>query len=145
MLKDMPELRRVIEALGQVQLQADDFQYALCIEKGEIVFRATSVLADFPMRVSDGSMVGNRGLLTHLKERFGVFTPDEIAELEDLLGKPKSIEGDFQRFFESHPHFFRRWDYREVYPQVYLPRSNEQSIYKCRSCAASGYRHDAGR
>lgn len=125
MLLDMPESRRVIEALGQVQPEPDDFQYALCIEKGEIVFRATSLLADFPIRVSDGSIIGNRGLLTHLKERFGVFTPDEIVELEDLLRNPKSIERDFQKFFESHPHFFRRWDYREVYAQAYLARDEE--------------------
>jgi hypothetical protein len=125
MLQDMPESRSVIEALGQVQPEPDDFQYALCIEKGEIVFRATSVLADFPMRASDGSIIGNRGLLTHLKERFGVFTPDEITELEDLIRNPKSIERDFQKFFESHPYFFRRWDYREVYPQVYLTRDDQ--------------------
>ena len=125
MLQYIPESRRVIEALGQVPPEPDDFQYVLCIEKGELVFRATSVLADFPMRVSDGSIIGNRGLLTHLKDRFGVFTPDEIAELEYLLRNPKSIERDFQKFFESHPHFFRRWDYREVYPQVYLARDDQ--------------------
>lgn len=128
MLQDMPQSRRVIEALGQVPPEPDDFQYVLCIEKGEIAFRATSLLADFPMSVSDGSIIGNRGLLTHLKERFGVFTPDEIAELEEMIRNPKSIERDFQKFFESHQHFFRRWDYREVYPQVYLSRHEQGSL-----------------
>lgn len=121
----MPRSRRVIETMGRVPREADDFQYVLCIEEGEIVFRAASVLADFPMRVSDGSLIGNRGLLTHLKEKFGIFTPDEIAELEDLLRNAKSIERDFQKFFESHPHFLRRWDYREVYSQVYLSRNDQ--------------------
>ncbi|MBL7153878.1 MAG: DUF4263 domain-containing protein [Phycisphaerae bacterium] len=125
MLQDMPESRRVIEGLGQVPPEPDDFQYALCIEEGEIVFRAVSILGDFPMRAIDGSLVGNRGLLTHLKEQYGLFTQDENAELEDMLRNPKAAESDFQRFFESHPHFFRRWDYREVYPQVYLAREDQ--------------------
>ena len=125
MLESMPQSRRVIESLGQVPPEPDDFQYLLCIEKGEIVFRATSVLADFHMRASDGSMIGNRGLLTHLKEKFGLFTPDEIAELEELFRNPKASEKDFQKFFEAHPHFFRRWDYREVYSQVYLTRQDQ--------------------
>ena len=111
--------------MGHVPPEPDDFQYVLCLERGEIAFRATSLLADFPIRVPDGSIIGNRGLLTHLKERFGVFTPDEIAELENLLRNPKSIERDFQKFFESHSHFFRRWDYREVYTQVYLARDDQ--------------------
>lgn len=124
-LKRMPRTRKVIEALGQVPPEPDDFQYALCIEKGEIVFRAVSVLGDFPMRASDGALVGNRGLLTHLKEKFGIFTPDEIAELEEMIRNPKVSERDFQKFFESHLHFFRRWDHREVYPQVYLSRHEQ--------------------
>jgi hypothetical protein len=124
-LKNMPRTRQIIEALGHVPPEPDDFQYVLCLERGEIAFRATSLLADFLIRVPDGSIIGNRGLLTHLKERFGVFTPDEIAELEDLLRNPKSIERDFQKFFESHSHFFRRWDYREVYTQVYLARDDQ--------------------
>jgi len=125
MLQDMPESRLVIEALGQVPPEPDDFQYALCVEEGKIVFRAISVLGDFTMKASDGAIIGSRGLLTHLKERFGVFTPDEIAELEEMIRNPKAAEKDFQKFFETHQHFFRRWDYREVYPQVYLSRHEQ--------------------
>jgi len=125
MLQDMPESRLVIEALGQVPPEPDDFQYALCVEEGKIVFRAISVLGDFTMKVSDGAIIGSRGLLTHLKERFGVFTPDEIAELEEMIRNPKAAEKDFQKFFETHQHFFRRWDYREVYPRVYLSRHEQ--------------------
>ena len=124
-LKEMPRSCIVVEGLGHVPVEPDDFQYALCIEQGEIVFRAMSVLGDFSMKASDDSIIGSRGLLTHLKERFGAFTPDEIAELEKMIRNPKATEKDFQRFFEAHQHFFRRWDYREVFPQVYLSRREQ--------------------
>lgn len=128
MLEKMPKTRRVIEALARVPPDPDDFQYILCMEGGKIVFRVLSLLSDFPMRVSDGSLIANRGLLTHLKERFGVFTPDEIRELEEMIRNPKASERDFQKFFESHQHFFRRWDYREVYSQVYLTRADQGDL-----------------
>jgi hypothetical protein len=124
-LKSMPRTRRVIEVLGQVPSEPDDFQYALCVEEGNIVFRAFSVLDDFPMRASDGTIIGNRGLLTHFKKQFGAFTLDEIAELEEMIRNPKASEKDFQKYFDAHPHFFRRWDCREVYSQVYLARDEE--------------------
>jgi len=124
-LKSMPRTRQVIETLGQVPPEPDDFQYALCMEKGRVVFRIFSVLGDFAVRFTDGTVTGNRGLLTHLKERLGVFTADEIAELEDMIRNPKASEKDFQKYFEAHPHFFRRWDYREVYSQVYLARDGQ--------------------
>ena len=124
-LKSMLRTRKVIEALGHVPPEADDFQYALCVEKGNIVFRAFSVLGDFAVRSADGTVTGNRGLLTHLKERLGIFTTDEIAEPEEMIRNPKASEKDFQKFFEAHPHFFRRWDCREVYSQVYLTRDEE--------------------
>ena len=124
-LKSMPRTRKVIEALGHVPPEPDDFQYALCVEKGNIVFRAFSVLGDFAVRSSDGAVTGNRGLLTHLKKRLGIFTTDEISELEEMIRNPKASEKDFQKYFEAHPHFFRRWDYREVYSQVCLTRNEE--------------------
>jgi hypothetical protein len=34
-------------------------------------------------------------------------------------------EEDFQKFFEAHPHFLRRWDYREVYSHVYLTQRDQ--------------------
>lgn len=124
-LKSMPRTRHVIETLGQLPPEPDDFQYVLCIEKGEIVFHAISVLGDFSLKASDGAVIESRALLTNLKQHFGVFTPDEIAELEGMIRNPKAAETDFQNFFKSHPHFFRRWDYREIYPQVYLIRDDQ--------------------
>ncbi|HJX09708.1 MAG TPA: Shedu anti-phage system protein SduA domain-containing protein [Candidatus Binatia bacterium] len=127
-LEKMPRTRLVISALGHLPAEPDDFQYALCVEKGNIVFRAFSVLGDFAVRSSDGAVTGNRGLLTHLKEQLGIFTADEIAELEEMIRHPKASEKDFQKYFEAHPHFFRRWDYREVYSQVCLTRNEEGSL-----------------
>lgn len=39
--------------------------------------------------------------------------------------EPKTKEQTLQKFFERYPHFFRRWDYREVCPHVYLTRDDE--------------------
>ncbi len=122
MLSDMPQSRKVIEALAQVPPGPDDFQYALCLEEGRIVFRAVSVLGDFAVGDAGPVTIAGRGLLTHFKKQFGGFTPDEIAELEEMIRNPNAKERDFQAFLEKHPHFFRRWDYREVRPQVYLVR-----------------------
>lgn len=127
-LEKMPRTRSVISALGQVPEEPDDFQYSLCVEKGNIVFRAFSVLGDFAVRSPNGTVTGNRGLLIHLKEQLGIFTADEIAELEEMICNPKASEKDFQKYFETHPHFFRRWDHREVYSQVCLTRNKEGSL-----------------
>jgi hypothetical protein len=124
-LEDMPRTRQVIESLAKIPTEPDDFQYGLCIEEGKVVFRAFSVLGDFHVRASNDDIVGTRGLLTHLKDRFGMFTPDEIGELEEMIRNPAASEGDFQKFFEAHPHFFRRWDYREVYSHVYLTQGDQ--------------------
>ena len=124
-LQKMPRTRLVLEALGRAPARPDDFQYVLGLEGGRPVFRAVSVMDDFAIRGPGGTVLGGRGLLTHFKEAFGAFTPDEIGELEQMLANPKAAESDFQAFFEAHPHFFRRWDYREVYSQVFLTREEE--------------------
>ena len=40
------------------------------------------------------------------------------------INSPKARELDLQRFFELHPQFLRMWDFREVFPQVYLTRED---------------------
>jgi len=45
--------------------------------------------------------------------------------LDALINNVKAKEDDFQRFFERHPHFFRKWDFREVYSHVYLTREDD--------------------
>lgn len=123
-LADMPRSRAVVEALGHVPPEPDDFDYALCLEEDRLVVRAVSVLRDGPLELGR-SRPDTRALLTHFQRQYGAFTLEEIAELEDLIRNPKAQEREFQAFFEAHPHFFRRWDHREVCPHVYLVREGQ--------------------
>lgn len=117
-------LRSVLDTMGRLPTTADDFQYLLSLEDNKLVFRTVSSACDFPMRTPTGQ-AGSRAFLTHLRDRFGMFTVEEVRELEELLRSKHSAEADFQAFFERHPHFLRRLDYREVYPHVYLAREDE--------------------
>jgi hypothetical protein len=101
----------------------EDFQFVLGLERGRIVFRVTSPLGDFVQETDSHLWVAHRVLLRHFKDQFGGFTTDEICELEELINTPKAGESDFHRFFEKYPHFFRRWDHREVYSHVVLTRT----------------------
>jgi hypothetical protein len=42
-----------------------------------------------------------------------------------LHNSKKTEERDLQRFFEQHPHFLRRWEFRDVHSQVVLTREDE--------------------
>lgn len=42
-----------------------------------------------------------------------------------MLNDRRVKEADLQTFFEQHPEFFRAWDFRDVYPHVYLTREND--------------------
>jgi hypothetical protein len=100
----------------------DDFQFLIGFQGDRLVLRSYSVLADFTIRSDTGLLIPKRGILTHLLDRLGAFAESEIHELEELLNSQNSVERDYQLFFERHPHFFRRWDYREVHPHVILQR-----------------------
>jgi hypothetical protein len=112
----------VIEALqiAARNIKPDDFQYLLALENDRLVFRVTSILGDYVEEAPAGTWVPHRVVLRHFQDQFGGFTTDQIQELEDLVNNSRSAERDFQRFFERHPHFFRRWDHREIYSQVVL-------------------------
>lgn len=125
LLETMPKTRNVIEKLGRVPKEPDDFQYLLCLEEGNLAFRTVSSPHECAFATPSYEIIGARALLTHFKEAFGAFTLDEIRELEDLIRNTKATEKDFQQFFENHQHFFRRWDVREVYPQMYLTREDQ--------------------
>jgi hypothetical protein len=93
------------------------------VEEGRIVFRTTSVLDSYKIRTFPESN-NQLALLTHFKDQYAGVRPSEILELEDLINHPKVNELDFQVFFEEHPHFFRMWDYRDIYPHVFLTRED---------------------
>ena len=126
-LSELPKAREFLESLTATEDPSDDFQFIMAWEDGKIAFRVTSVLDDY-VESENGLLSARRALLTHFKRKFGLFTPDEIAELEELINNPKAKENEFQRFFVDHPHFFRRWDMREVHSQVYLRRSDESPL-----------------
>ena len=121
-LSEAQGLRELLSRLARTPADEEDFQYILALEGDRIAFRTVSVLGDY-LQVSDSSLyVPQRALLTHFKDQYGGFTADEIEDLEELLNNPKAREHEFQRYFEKHANFFRRWDYREVYAQTYLSR-----------------------
>lgn len=121
-LSKLPRTRVALERMLSAAYTAEDFQYILALSGDHLSFRVVSVLDDYVQQGSSGLLVPQRAVLTHFKDRFGGFTENEIRELEDLLNSRSAKEIDFQRFFERHQHFLRRWDYREVYAHVTLAR-----------------------
>lgn len=121
-VSEVPGIIALLEALAKESDGTEDYQFILTFNGDEIVFRVVSVLDDYVERLPSGVLHPRRALLTHFQDKFGGFTEDEIRELEEMINDAKAREEDFQRFFEYHPHFFRKWDYREVHSQVYLHR-----------------------
>lgn len=119
---DVPELERFLMAMSALPPFPDDIEYTVALEDKRIVFRPVSVLNDYVQRNDSGLLVPQRALIVHHARQFGSFTLDQIDELEDLLNSNLSRETDFQEFFDRYPHFLRRWDHREIHPQVYLSR-----------------------
>jgi len=123
-LSDAPEVQHLLEALDGRE-PVEDFQYLMTFERNRIVFRPTSVLNTYQMQTTQGTESTRLALLTHFQDQYAGVTPSEILELEDLINDPRVKENDLQRFFEAHPHLFRMWDYRDVYPHIYLTREDE--------------------
>ncbi len=123
-LSEVKEAEELLHDLKSQAQRSEDFQYTLAVENDRIVFRINSVLGDF-IQSDSGILTPRRALLNHFQEKFGAFAPEQILELEDLLNSGGASEADFQRFFERFPHFLRKWDLREVHPQVYLAREDQ--------------------
>jgi hypothetical protein len=121
---DAPNLYEFLNYLISRPDTDDDIDYVLAIENDRIVVRACSVLGDFAQRDSNGLIHQQRALLTHFLQPFGLFSSKEVIELEELLNDKTASEDVFQEFFERHPHFLRRGDYREVLPHPYLRRAD---------------------
>lgn len=127
-LAELPVVKDFLGALEVVPHGEEDFQYVLTFQGNKVVFRVVSILGDYLQRSDARLVVPQRAFLTHFKKHFSLFTEDEIEELEALINAPTTPELELQRFFERHSHFFRRWDYREVHPQVYLTRGPDELI-----------------
>lgn len=127
-VSDSPRVRSFLDSLNRSLDGAEDFQYLLALEGDRIVFRVASLLDDYVQLTESGLFLQHRALLTHFRDQFGGFTPDEIEGLIELLNSRTAQERDFQTFFERHPHFLRRWDYREVHPHVYLSHGREPLV-----------------
>lgn len=107
---------------------ADDFQLLLSVENDRLVIRPYTVLGDFVTAPRSGPLRAHRGIMRHFQELMGAFGEDEVYGLQELLNDPRAREAQFQQFFEEHPHFFRRWDLREVHPHVVLEREEGSLI-----------------
>lgn len=125
---DVPDLEDFLEAQASLPHRADDIEYIVALEDERIIFRPVSVLDDYVQRGHSGLLVPQRTLLTHFKDAYGLFTSDQIEELEFLMNNPLAREAEFQAFFERNPHFLRCGDYREIYPQPYLRHKDVRSL-----------------
>lgn len=125
-LDEIPEFQRLLGRLRNLRDGANDYQYILVYDSHghRYQFRVVSDLKCGAMENDKGILVPQKALLTHIGD-LGFFTFDSIAELEELINTPSAGETEFQKFFERHPHFLRREDYREVHPHVYLHREEE--------------------
>jgi len=90
---------------------------------GRLVIRPAGVLGAFAVDAKTTEQT--LAVLTHMKTAYGLVSPEEIQELEDLINDPSAKELQLQRFFEQHPQFLRIWDHREVFSQVHLVREGE--------------------
>jgi len=122
-LSDAPEIIDLFAAI-EGREPMEDFQYLMAVEEDRIVFRPTSILNHYRVQGETGSMRSGLAILTHFREQYSSITPSELMELEDLINHPQAREEDIQRFFEKHPQFFRRWDYRDIFPHVFLTRED---------------------
>ncbi len=123
---DAPQVKHLLESLaGRDPVQ--DHQYLLTLQNGRMVFRTTSVLDPYTM-VGRNKPTTRLALLTHFSDSYTGFLPCEVLELEDLINHPKVKEEELQRFLEQHPRFFRMWDFRDVFPHVYLTREDDGEL-----------------
>jgi hypothetical protein len=123
-MSDAPEAQSILEAVDARE-PVEDVQYLMTFEESRIVFRPTSVLDTYQVQSRSGKPKPQLALLTHFQDQYASVRPSEMLELEDLINSKRTEEEELQRFFENHPRFFRMWDYRDVYPHVYLTREDE--------------------
>jgi hypothetical protein len=123
-VSDAPEVADIMKALDGRE-PVEDVQYLMTVENGRLVLRPTSILGEYAIGGTHGGRASGLGLLTHFEDQYAGVGPSELLELEELINNPLVREAELQRFFEDHPHFSRMWDYRDVFPHVFLTREEE--------------------
>ena len=119
-----PEVADLLSSLAARE-PVEDVPYLMTLEEGRLVLRPTSVLGGYAIGGARDERASGLGVLTHFGDQYAAVRPSEILELEDLINDPRAKEAQLQRFFEDHPHFFRMFDHRDVFPHVYLTREEE--------------------
>lgn len=120
-----PEVGDLLRSLGGRE-QVQDYQYLMSFDENRrLVLRPTSILDPCSVLESSGKALSGLGLITHFQDQYCAVRPSQLLELEDLINDQRVKESDLQTFFERHPQFFRVWDFRDVYPHVYLTREGE--------------------
>jgi hypothetical protein len=127
-IQSVPDLYDFLLTMTRAADRPDDIEFIVALQRDEIVFRPVSVVGDYVQRSDHCNLAVHRSLLTHVGGKFGLFTSDQIEELESLLNDQAAGEKEFQLLFEKHPHFFRFGDYREVYPHPYLCHRDEGTL-----------------
>jgi len=122
-LADAPKVRELFSLIESKE-PTEDFQYLMALEQGRIIFRPTSILDPYCLTEKTGVQRSGLAVLTHFRDQYACVTPSELMELEDLINNPHAKEEDIQHFFENHPHLFRQWDYRDIFPHVFLTRED---------------------
>jgi hypothetical protein len=124
-LSQAPELKMILEAV-EAREPIDDIQYQISLdEQGRLSFRPISILNIYSVEHQLVKPRTQLAFIKHFKDNFASVLPSEILELEDLINNPKTTENNIQSFFEEHKQFFRLFEYRDIYPHVYLTREND--------------------
>lgn len=106
-LSAIPHIGKRLRNLYESAPIDEDFQYFLALENNRLVFRVASTVDDFVQAGDSNVLVPQRAMLSHLGN-FGLFSVQEVEELETLLNSSTTKETDLQAFFEQHPHFLRK-------------------------------------
>jgi len=124
-IEKIPRLNQALIGLENDLLGDRDFNYILTLENdGRVKFNVSTFLGEY-QQSSEGLITTVSANLIKFKKKFTFFTEDEVAYLEDLINHPATRERDLQKFFKDHEQFLHRWNYRTVYPQIYLHRNND--------------------
>lgn len=89
--------------------------------------RPLSWLGDYAVRTREPESA-SRALLSHYRDAFGLVFEEEIQELEGLINTPAVTEAALQEFFAKNPHFFGHWEFREIFPQVFIQPEGGDSL-----------------